>query len=517
MQDSSMLLGVTGAVVVGYLLQRLLRSVLSPLRSVPGPFLARCGDLWYLWHVKRGHWEMRNIELHKKHGAIVRYGPNRYSISDPEALNTIYGHGTRFAKSSWYDAWVPPNSLNLFGDRSIQRHANTRRQLQSTYSMTSLVSYEPYVDQCSEIFWQRLDEMSAAGTPVDMGHWLQCYAFDVIGQITYGKRVGFLDRGDDVQGIMRVIDNQLAYGTLVGIYSRFHRLAFAVGNFLAGKKGAGREYIVRLSRTRIAEEQEKRKTLHANDEEAVVAEPFVSKFLAKYEQDPEKFTMQHILAGCTTNLAAGSDTTGISLSAIIYYLLIHPECLRKLRREIEEFQKQGSPSDSFSFKETQQMPYLQAVIKETLRIHPATGLPMERVVPEGGATISGRFFPEGTIVGINSWVAHRNTQVFGADADQFNPERWLIDDGDKLASMNRQWIPFGMGSRTCIGRHISTLEISKLIPRIVRDFDFELSGANAKDLWATQNYWFVKPRGFKVKVTRRRWLPLRESKANMTN
>ncbi|KAI1164733.1 cytochrome P450 [Nemania serpens] len=466
MHDPSMLLRVVGALVASYILQRLIRAVLSPLRSVPGPFLARCSDLWYLWQVKQGSWERLNIDLHRRYGAIIRYGPHRYSFSDPEALNTIYGHGTRFTKSSWYDAWVRPGGWSLFADRSIQRHADMRRQLQSTYSMSSLVSYEPYVDACSDIFSQRLSEMSEAGTLMDMGHWLQCYAFDVIGQITYGKRVGFLDCGEDIQNIMHAIDSQLLYGTLVGIYARFHGVALAVLNFLAGKKGAVREYVVRLSRARIAEEQEKRKGAPAN-EEVVGAEPFVSKFLTKYEQDPEKFTMQYVLGGCTANMAAGSDTTGITLSAIIYYLYRHPNCLEELRREIAEFQAQGLLSNSFGFKETQQMPYLQAVIRETLRIHPATGLPMERVVPEGGATISGYFFPAGTIVGINAWVAHRNTQVFGEDADEFRPDRWLISDHDKLAAMNHQWIPFGMGSRTCIGRHISTLEISKLIPSYI--------------------------------------------------
>ncbi|KAI0469341.1 cytochrome P450 [Xylaria cf. heliscus] len=501
MQDPTVLLRAVGALALVYILQRLARSVISPLRSVPGPFLARCSDLWYFWNVKKGRWEERNIELHRKHGAIIRYGPDRYSFSDPEALGTIYGHGTRFAKSSWYDAWAPPDGWNLFADRSIQRHANTRRQLQSTYSMTSLVSYEPYVDQCSDVFMQRLSEMSEAGTSVDMGHWLQCYAFDVIGEITYGKRIGFLDQGADIQEIMHAIETQLVYGVLVGIYARFHRATFALVNFLAGKKGAGREYVVRLSRTSIAEEQEKRKTTQTDDGEAIGAEPFLSKFLTKHEQDPEKFTMYHVLAGCTANLAAGSDTTGITLSAILYYLLKHPDCLQKLRREVIEFQEQGLLSPSFSFKDTQQMPYLQAVIKETLRIHPATGLPMERVVPEGGATISGCFFPAGTIVGVNSWVAHRNTEIFGVDADEFRPERWLMKDEDKLAAMNRQWIPFGVGSRTCIGRHISTLEISKLIPRIIREFDFELADGSAGNSWATRNYWFVKPQGFNVKVS----------------
>ncbi|KAI1754951.1 cytochrome P450 [Xylaria castorea] len=501
MQDYSVLFRTAGALALGYIIQRLVRSVLSPLRSVPGPFLARCGDLWYLWHVGKGRWEMREIELHRKHGDIVRYGPNRYSISDPEALGTIYGHGSRFAKSSWYNAWTAPDSWNVFADRSIQRHANTRRQLQSTYSMTSLVSYEPYVDQCADIFSQRLSEMSEAGMPVDMGHWLQCYAFDVIGQITYGKRIGFLDHGADIQGIMRAIEKGLVYGTLVGIYDRFHGATYALMNFLAGKKGAGREYVVRLSRVSISEEQEKKKTARADEPETICAESFVSKFLAKHEQDPERFTMQHVLTGCTTNMAAGSDTTGISLSAIVYYLIKNPGCLQKLREEITEFQEQGLLSASFDFKETQQMPYLQAVIKEALRIHPATGLPLEREVPEGGATISGRFFPAGTIVGINCWVAHRNTQIFGADADEFRPERWLINDEDKLAAMNRQWIPFGVGSRTCMGRHISTLEISKLIPRIVSEFDFELTEGSAENLWATKNYWFVKPQGFNVRIT----------------
>ncbi|KAI0537722.1 cytochrome P450 [Xylaria digitata] len=486
------------------LLYILRRVVLSPLRSIPGPFLARCSDAWYLWHVKAGKWEARNIQLHRQYGAIVRYGPNRYSIADPGALATIYGHGTKFIKSSWYSAWTPPGELNLFADRDIPRHANTRRQLQSTYSMTSLVSYEPYVDQCSDIFSRRLAEMSEAGTAVDMGHWMQCYAFDVIGQITYGKRIGFLDRGDDVQGIMQAIETQLVYGTLVGIYAGLHRLAFAAANFLAGEKGAGREFIVKISKARIAEEQERRKGMSRNENEKteiIGAEPFVSKFLAKNEQDPEKFSMSHVLAGCTANMVAGSDTTSITLSAILYYLLRHPDCMRKLRSEIEEFRAAGLVSDSFGFKETQQMPYLQAVIKETLRVHPATGLPIERVVPEGGATVCGRFFPAGTIVGINSWVAHRNTQVWGADADTFRPERWLISDEEQLAAMNRQWIPFGMGSRTCIGRHISTLEISKLVPRIVHEFDFELSAESVGASWSTQNYWFVKPQGFKVKVT----------------
>lgn len=125
------------------------------------------------------------------------------------------------------------------------------------------------------------------------------------------------------------------------------------------------------------------------------------------------------------------------------------------------------------------MPYLEAVVKESLRLHSSVGLPMWRVVPEGGIEIAGQFLPAGTNVGINAWVAHRNKDVWGQDADVFRPERWLeaqaeADAGSKarLQRMEAYYMPFGLGSRTCIGRHVSMFEISKLVPRLVRDFAF---------------------------------------------
>ena len=64
--------------------------------------------------------------------------------------------------------------------------------------------------------------------------------------------------------------------------------------------------------------------------------------------------------------------------------------------------------------------------------------------------------------------------------------------------MNAYYMPFGLGSRTCLGRHISELEISKLIPRLVRDFDFELEKPEKE--WKTENYWFVKPTDFTIRI-----------------
>lgn len=146
-----------------------------------------------------------------------------------------------------------------------------------------------------------------------------------------------------------------------------------------------------FTKERMRESQGTAKPVIEDDGTGV--QDFLSKFLAKHSADPDVFTSHHVLAGCVSNMVAGSDTTAISLSAVLYYLLKNPVSLQRLREEIDRFASEGMLSESPTFKETQQMPYLQAVFKEALRLHPATGLVMERVVPKGGATLSGQFFP----------------------------------------------------------------------------------------------------------------------------
>ncbi|KZL77639.1 cytochrome P450 oxidoreductase [Colletotrichum tofieldiae] len=447
-----------------------LRWLRSPLRSVPGPLLARFTDLWYFHRLKQGTFERVNLELHEQYGPIVRYGPNRYSINDAESSKTIYGHGTQFQKSDWYSAWQPNDDMwNSFADRDIKHHAYNRRFYSNVYSMTSLVHYEPYVDECGALFSQRLMEFSKAGTAIDFGHWFQCFAFDAIAMMTYGKRLGFLDRGEDIKNVIDTINNGLIYSSLAGIFPWFHKYVMPLLRKLDNRsRDSTGMYVMTFTQKTIDDERASPKSVmevKGQEDGADAGETFLSKYLAKHSSNPNEFTNYHILTGCAVNIFAGSDTTGISLSAVLYNLLKNPDSMAKLRKEIDDFTSRGELSEAPTFKESQQMPYLQAVIKEALRVHPAVGLPLERVVPEGGATISGRFFPEGSVVGINSWVQHKNETLFGDDADYFRPDRW-----------------------------------------IVRDFDFSLEGSAAApgESWKTRNIWFVKPQNFHVKVQSRK-------------
>lgn len=126
-------------------------------------------------------------------------------------------------------------------------------------------------------------------------------------------------------------------------------------------------------------------------------------------------------------------------------------------------------------------------------MHSAVGLPLQRIVPASGTTIAGRFIPGNSSVGINPWVAHRNESVYGGDADLWRPERWLeIEEQKRGSEVEKYTLAFGMGSRTCIGKNISLLEVGKLVPQLVRRFDFELDAEVRDGGLRTSSRWFVK-------------------------
>lgn len=138
----------------------------------------------------------------------------------------------------------------------------------------------------------------------------------------------------------------------------------------------------------------------------------------------------------SSNITAGSDTTGIFLRTLFYQLLTHPYTLNKLRAELDGAAAAGNLNPLASWRQTRELPYLDACVKEAGRIHPPFGLPMERVVPPEGATICGEYIKGGTLVGMNSWAVHRNRDLYGQDCDEWNPNRWLCESNKRRKMEN---------------------------------------------------------------------------------
>ncbi len=132
---------------------------------------------------------------------------------------------------------------------------------------------------------------------------------------------------------------------------------------------------------------------------------------------------------------------------------------------LEEIQHVSSRiSSPIAWAQTQQLPYLQAVIREGLRMWPPiAGLGFKRV-PPGGDVINGYFVPEGTEIGQGFLAVGRSKAVWGEDANVFRPERWLTADDLELKRMLAAVdTHFGAGKYSCMGKPIAMMELHKAV------------------------------------------------------
>ncbi|KAK4980787.1 hypothetical protein LTR66_010359 [Elasticomyces elasticus] len=326
------------------------------------------------------------IALHQKHGPLVRTGPNEVSVADPNAIKSIYGAGTKFRKSDWYSVWQGHRKFDIFAERNEKVHGTQRRLISRPYAMESLKELEPYVDDAVDRFMGHMKDRE--GETVDMGKWVQLFAFDIIGEVTFSKPFGFMEIAAD-DGSFNQIEGALRSASWIGqvpwLYWLHDFLSPVIGNHLgiSARHGSLRTFAS--------------KEITARKDRGTDRKDILSKLLAVHEEKPTELDDNAVTSMATSNIFAGSDTTAISIRAIIYYLLKNPECKMKLFEEIDAWRKAGKLSDPVKLQEADSMPYLQAVMYEALRLHPAVGMSLPRVVPEGGTRIAGSFLPTGIV------------------------------------------------------------------------------------------------------------------------
>lgn len=342
--------------------------------------------------------------------------------------------------------------------------------------MSNVKSFEPLIDPvitrlCTSLESRFIDGANA-GRSFDAADWMNYAAWDIMSEITFGKPFGFIDQGKDVGGFLAMSQRGLDYFAVIcqmpwldlvldktpvkriGAPSFSWAVGFSVGALVERYQ-------------QMAADREKQKDKPVKD--------CLDKFLeAKAKAEPGTIDDTKVVNFLLVNVLAGSDTTAITLSAALYYLLKNPAVLNKLARELDE-KELGTP---VTWAQTLELPYLNAVMQETVRIHGGVGLMLEREVPAGGFSLpDGRFVPGGTVVGMNPWVVHMNEEYFGPNTDKFVPERWM-KRSDETTEQFEAWdkkmkeatLTFGHGSRICIGRNLSRLEANKVTATLFKNY-----------------------------------------------
>ncbi|KAI1135597.1 cytochrome P450 [Hypoxylon sp. FL0543] len=490
----------------------------SPLREYPGPFLASCSRLWKILSTASEHTHLDHIALHRKYGPIVRIAPDELSFSSPAVARNVLSAGKRFYKTDFYSVFPPPENPDIFTEIREDVHALKKKVANVPYSMAAMKQLSPFIDETIDFLVSRLDQFcpdtaipgfQQAGLPgrkpiVNLGDWLHYFAFDVLGEVAFSRSFGFLAAGVDKEGAIKTIDNSQKYNGIVGQIPEIDCLlrrnplwrwipAFDPGNAL----------ITRIARDEMRKRRPFDKERDGKGAGGDGREDLLSSLIRGHLKDKEKFHEGDIFAVAHGAIFAGSDSTASTMQSFFWHALSAPKVYARLIDEIETAVRDGTiPSQgNIQWTEAQNLPYFQACLKESMRMRPAVGVNISRYVPPEGIEIEGRHLPGGTRLALNGWVLHRDKGVFGEDADYYRPERWL-EDPENAKVMERYMFQFGGGSHVCIGRNLALLEINKVIPRLLRDFEFELVYPG-RELKAKATF-FVVQEGLEVYISRKK-------------
>ncbi|KZL80046.1 benzoate 4-monooxygenase cytochrome p450, partial [Colletotrichum incanum] len=471
----------------------------SPLNQYPGPWLARYTNLWRLFVVRGGSYHLEIKKLHDEFGPVVRIGPNTLDLDFPGLKNTLYNRYDNWKKTPFYhnNSTLVNGQIvyHMFSTTDEKEHTKMRRPIGRYFTMTSVLAFEPQMNIVIQLFCDILSKRFAIpGTACKLDEWIGYYSWDLNGRALSSRGFDYMTQGLDHDNTMHLADKALDYFAQVGQMPWLDRLL--------DKNPIVRIGPPNLTTVATIAQERLQARLEGKDTNFNQGVPDFLQYFTECVEDKGAIINYIILV-----LLAGADTTAITIRAVFYYVLRHPEAHKKLVDEILSADLDIVPS----YQDAKNLPYLNAVVREAMRMHPGVCMLLERYVPEGGLQLPGnKFVPAGTAVGINPYVVGRNKEVWGLDADVFRPERWLQGVNEDFSAFQerlRQYkaadLTFGAGKRDCIGKNLANLEIYKVVATMFRRFRFKL--LDPVEDWEVTSSWFARQKGgLTCSITERR-------------
>ncbi|KAK8063770.1 hypothetical protein PG996_008422, partial [Apiospora saccharicola] len=453
-------------------------------------------NIWRLYITWRGQSHVVIHELHKRFGPVVRLGPNMLDLDMPDFIKVLYNTKSQWKKTEFYhgSSSIVDGEIvyNIFSQTDPETHAHWRKPISKQYSTNSVLLFESRID---DVLSELLDMLFGQVATLLWVVYLSCpntslillVAWDVVGTVTFSQPIGFLNKGCDFNGVLHAAAKSTDY------------FAVSIGS---GPPSSGAAVNIALQHL-VDRYQGMDGSYHDP------AQPdYLEKFIELKQSDPGTVDDSMIISYLMINLLAGADTTAITLRSVFYYIVRNHAVWSRLHKELDSIVK--NKNNPVSWADARSCPYLEAVIREAIRMLPGVAMNLERWARDPPTVTSNtnysedhslnRFVPAGTIVGLNPYVVARNVSVYGDDADEFRPERWLQGKEEpeaaykvRLAAMNAADLSFGAGSRGCIGKNLALLAAYKAVATLVVRYDVEL--VNPASRWRVIGSWFPRQEG----------------------
>ncbi|KAH9024960.1 cytochrome P450 [Lactarius hengduanensis] len=473
------------------------------LQKIPGP--SNPSLFWGHWrHMFNPYAFSFHEELFRTYGTVARVygflGDIQLVVSDPKACNNIFIKDQLIFEPT--EAFRDSN-MQTFGPTLVATHgAHHRRQrklLNPLFNVNHLRYMIPIFHRVARKLRGNLESIVSDGPQeIDIADWIGRFALELIGEAGLGYSFGTLEGRNDeycraLNEWMPTMSSLAVHRNLFPyVHKVFHpTILKLVGRMLPWPK---LNHLMDISETMNAGARriyETKKRLLELGDDATIKQVGDGKDIlgllmqtCAAESENDRPSEEEVLAHMTLLVFSATDTTSSALSRILHLLALYPDTQDKLRKELKEACEEDE--EELTHDQLVSLPFLEAVCRETLRLYPPGSgvmrtdvvLPLSSPIHDvDGREIHEIFVPKNTNLFIQIYNLNRDPSIWGSDAAEWKPERWLAPLPESVANANIQGVyantmTFIGGPRSCIGFKFSQLEMKVALSQIIPAFQF---------------------------------------------
>ncbi|KAF9698490.1 hypothetical protein EKO04_003484 [Ascochyta lentis] len=458
--------------------------LLSPLRHLPqaSGFKPLVGHGLIMFQRPPGQAHLNIIKATPNNGIIRTLGffhTDRLIVSSPAALaDVLVNKSYDFEKPPWSRAFL----RKFLGDGLLMtegdEHKHHRKQIMPAFHFRHIKELYPVfwsksIEFCDAVKASLADDASKI---LEIGHYSTQVTLDIIGLAGLGRDIASLRSSDDE--LVKNYEEILEPTSEKAIYFVCHlifppRLIAMLPWKLNERVRITTGNLKRICTDFVVDRKAKMK------QESQESRDILSIMIRS-----NNFSDENLVDQLLTFMAAGHETTSSALTWASHLLSKHPGMQDRLRSEIQEYipDPQALSDPDFDVAGLlESMPYLNGVCNEVLRLYPT--IPVTARLSIRNTTVAGVFIPKGTMMFVVPWAVNRNPALWGENAEDFVPERW-IDKATGRATMNGgadsnfAFLTFLHGPRSCIGERFARAELRALLAAFVGHFEMEMADPN---------------------------------------
>ncbi|KAI6081688.1 cytochrome P450, partial [Hypoxylon rubiginosum] len=461
------------------LLRSIYRLFFHPLSHIPGPKIAALSRVYEFYYdvVLRGKYIWKIEEMHKKYGPVVRISPREIHINDPYFYDEVYAPSGRKREKDRDFVGIFGFPTSMISTIPHELHRTRRGILNNFFSKRSVMALSSIIFEKQKQLTQRLEEAHHRDSVVRLDDGYAALTADIIAQYCWGKCPGFLED----QNFRNDIRESISEVSAMVHINRFFPFLASLPHWVMA--------VIKPNSTAVSDMQNMVTASSAQKSDDKDVHRNIFDALMDASIPPQERSANRLQDEGMIVIIAGTETTARALTMASYYIYQNKPMLQKLRDEIKTVMP--SPTSDAPWSELEQLPYMNGVINEALRVSLGAVFRSTRVAPTEPLTYKDLVIPPGTPVSMCSYFVHMDPNVF-PDPESFKPERW-VEAAEKGEHLNRFLVAFSKGSRNCLGMNLAFAELYMTLATIVRRFDIELYETSPEDIRMVRDMGIAQP------------------------